>query len=1608
MMKNYPFEIAKNQYFTTKNNSTKYIKSKKIIGFVMVVLSLFVFDGAFGQIAQRGTSTSDNNNGGSLIITKPTGVVSGDIMFANIATRGSNTLSNPTSSGWTLIDGRVLNAGNRWGALLYKIAGAAEPANYTFTLDADADGNVGTIVAFSGVDNTTPFDVATGTINTANSATVTANSITTTTANAAVIMFAMEVSNDRSHTGWTTTSPGVLTELYDDARTNRARVAAAWSIKATAGATGNGTATLSGAERNGGILIALRRSIPTITSLSATSGCPFSTFTINGTNLLSPTAVTIGGTAATINSSTATTISVTAGSGTTGTVAVTTAGGSATSASTYTISAIPGITTQPAATSVCTTGTTTFSVVATGATTYQWRRNGTDLTNVAPYSNVTTATLTITNPALAIAGNFDVIVGNAVPCTVTSTAVALTVNTTVPTASITPNPATAATGVCYAGTGAVTSVSWAATAGATSYDVYFGAGSLPGTVTANVATNSYTTGTLLASTTYFWQVVAKNACGNAVGSSTWTFTTAAAGCYCIPSSTTSTSYISGITSVGTLLDISNSPTGYSAGGYGNYTTTVIATQIPGGGINIDLAGPNLQYVRAYVDWDNNGFSTSDLVYTSGSVSLTTTSFGFIVQSAQAIGSYRMRIRTRSSSDSSTVDPCTTGYATGEAEDYTISVVSDCPAKISSVTNGFSCGVNTAVTLTAVGTAGTTEYRWYTSEVAVVPTATTLTGTWTTGLLPATTTYYVTAYNGSCETLTRTEIKATIRATANVSFSPAAPVVCGEDSVISVAASGDFTEEDLFTENFEGGLGGFSVVTPTNSTGQINAPWSVKTSTYTPTDTSVWRPAINSGTIGDKFAFTTSDYSSQTLDTQLVTTTSINSATFINLTLTFKHYYSDYNSQDTGTVDVSTDGGTTWTNTVITYSTDAGSASKFTNASIDLSAFAGQANLKFRFRYVAGWNDGWAIDDVRLYGTKPLTATTFSWTGGAVAYIDAATTIPYVAQNVSTIYIKPTPAQLSTASWTFTATATLANGCPAGQNITVTNLSKVWQGITSNWNDGNNWLPLGVPTAANCVIIADASVISGSGTNAYAKNLKVKSTGDLEIQSNNNLTVTDEVTVETDGILTVRNNASLVQINNTTNSGNIRMERTANMRRTDYVYWSSPVASFASSAISPASTLIYKWIPTIPANTNGWGNWTGGSETMTGGKGYIVRGPSAFTTTLQNFTATFTGVPNNGTISMGVQRGTYDGADYNTGVSSTLATNNDDNWNLLGNPYPSAINPTSFLAANTNLDGFVKVWSHGTAPSDATASPYYNTYTYNYSLSDYITYNGSGSTAGPGVNNIAAGQGFFTLMNHTSAATSETVTFNNSMRRDGSGNVYSNNQFYRNAQGGPTDASRIWIDLVAPNNSSARALVGYINGATNENDRLYDAFSDPKYNASFYSLLNNVPMEIQGRALPFNPADVVPMGFKTVTNGSHTIAIATVDGLFVGNQTNIYLEDRYLNVVHNLKLAPYIFTSNIGRFNDRFVLRYTENALGNNDYDYNDDVKIFASENINIASSSLAIKNVELYDVLGKTILERKNIGKNEITLTELKPTSTVLIVKVTLDNDAVITKKVIY
>jgi hypothetical protein len=107
------------------------------------------------------------------------------------------------------------------------------------------------------------------------------------------------------------------------------------------------------------------------------------------------------------------------------------------------------ITSQPANSAVCSSSNATFTVAASGSSpTYQWQVSTTgvggpytDLTNVAPYSGVTTATLTITGTTLAMSGNYyRAVVTNSCPPAVNSNGALLTVSDA---AAITSQPSNA-------------------------------------------------------------------------------------------------------------------------------------------------------------------------------------------------------------------------------------------------------------------------------------------------------------------------------------------------------------------------------------------------------------------------------------------------------------------------------------------------------------------------------------------------------------------------------------------------------------------------------------------------------------------------------------------------------------------------------------------------------------------------------------------------------------------------------------------------------------------------------------------------------------------------------------------------------------------------------------------------------------------------------------------------------------------------------------------------------------------------------------------------------------------------------------------------------------
>jgi hypothetical protein len=140
-----------------------------------------------------------------------------------------------------------------------------------------------------------------------------------------------------------------------------------------------------------------------------------------------------------------------------------------------------------------------------------------------------TSTVTFNGTAASPTGWSATSISTPVPAGATTGPVVVTVNGvasngvafTIAQAPGTPTPLNPTNG--STGVGTTPTLTWSAT-GATSYDVRFGASNPPPTVAVNQSVASYAPGTLNGATTYYWQIVARNADGATTGP-IWTFTT---------------------------------------------------------------------------------------------------------------------------------------------------------------------------------------------------------------------------------------------------------------------------------------------------------------------------------------------------------------------------------------------------------------------------------------------------------------------------------------------------------------------------------------------------------------------------------------------------------------------------------------------------------------------------------------------------------------------------------------------------------------------------------------------------------------------------------------------------------------------------------------------------------------------------------------------------------------------------------------------------------------------------------------------------------------------------------------------------------------------------
>ncbi|WP_396151494.1 hypothetical protein [Flavobacterium sp.] len=743
------------------------------------------------------------------------------------------------------------------------------------------------------------------------------------------------------------------------------------------------------------------------------------------------------------------------------------------------------------------------------------------------------------------------------------------------------------------------------------------------------------------------------------------------------------------------------------------------------------------------------------------------------------------------------------------------------------------------------------------------------------------------------------------------------------------------------------------------------------------------------------------------------------------TLTFYHYYRDWDTTDSAIVEISTNG-VSWT-VLNTYTTTQGANNNFALVTVSLNSYLNQTNVSIRFRYAGVWSYYWAIDNVTVTSTPNTPDLSYAWTSTPSGFTS-------LLQNPTGVF--------PTVNTTYTVTVTNNLGCsvtaskvevivdPTSVGGSVTGGTAICSGSTSgvltlSGNTGNvvrwesavspftTWNPIvntsstytsgaltqttqfravvqsGVCAEANStpttVSINTTTWTSASGGswdngaptatttaiiahnytssgNLDACTLTVNNNAVVVISSGDVVSLSGGLTVDTGSTFTLENDAYLMQEGATNpNSGDITVERQSQSLMR-LDYTLWSSPVESQNLLSFSPLTVTNRFYTYNTTADNYAAITPGTNDFVTGQGYLIRMPDNHPTSPTVWEGSFIGKPNSGDLTFSL-------------------SNAGNGFNAVGNPYPSPISIETFLDDNSSLiDGDLYFWRK----------------TNNAAGSAYITYSGGAFSDGPHTyDNIQPGQGFIVKANSAG-----NLVFNNLQRE------VNTSVFYRSEETG--NASRIWLHLKNNTNTIVGNMaVGYRDDATNDIDDQFDGEYINDSSLSLNSIVADTELAVQHRAT-FVSTDVVPLSFKTNNPGSFEIAINTLDGLFLNEEQQIFLKDNLLNLEHDLRNAAYSFVSEAGTFSNRFEIVYESTLSVSNPILENTVVVYSKNKTIEINSGSVPMNNVKVFDMRGRLVAEQKDVTATTISIPLERVANQVLIVQLTAVDGQLISKKVVH
>lgn len=495
---------------------------------------------------------------------------------------------------------------------------------------------------------------------------------------------------------------------------------------------------------------------------------------------------------------------------------------------------------------------------------------------------------------------------------------------------------------------------------------------------------------------------------------------------------------------------------------------------------------------------------------------------------------------------------------------------------------------------------------------------------------------------------------------------------------------------------------------------------------------------------------------------------------------------------------------------------------------------------------------------------------------------------------------------------------------------------VWKtnAVTSDWYTSSNWESNNVPHSLRL-----ESVRIPGGAAKYPRINSHTVVGNVDLDAGAKLTVLAGGTIDVgydlinDGTLKVEDKGSLLvrEGKEIIGSGQFIIERDTRDYPADYYsIWSSPLVK-ADSQIGNTFTNNIIGIHWDASSNPSKYVFINKSTLMEEGKGYFIRSDE-YSGVLKR---TFTGRVNNGTVTHPVY--------YKVGGRS----------NLMGNPYPSAIDWAQVYNDNSDLvEGTIYYWKQTYVGKENLAT-------------DYIPYNLTGSNVGGVTGKIGTAQGFYVKTKKNGD-----FKFENTQRVVGN-----NSQFFRTTAN--SDKNKLWLQLTNGSLYSS-ILLGYIKEATDGYTPDYDAkYKGSKAAIKLYSILGEDNLAIQAKSALSNfEEDRIPLGFEVATAGNYSIAIMKE---YIDSAYDILLEDKLKNTMTNLRQKAYnVSFSEATLDNERFVLhlKHSNKDIFNDALLKKEDntITTYFKHNALVTNfkgnNTSKIQLIELYDVSGKLVVKK--------------------------------------